>query len=291
MKLGFRGLHPISSMIFYTLTLVFCLSSTHPVSLITGIVCALCYDVKLRGSKAVKFFIKVILPVSLAACMLNGLVNHEGETVIFHLPGNTPFTLEAVLYGLVFALRASASMIWLNSFNEVVTNDKIIFLFGRFSPKTALVISMALRFIPLVSAEAEEINTAAKGIGLSRASSSFVSRLRNATQRLSILVSWTMERGIDTAASMKARGYGLSRRTVYSRYIFSSKDALLLVLCAVFTALFMLSRAALESGYLPKTAIPFPDTTGLISSIYFCIFLLFPTILDVAEEKKWSISD
>ncbi len=291
MQPGFRGLHPLSSLIFYTLTLVFCLSSTHPLSLITAIACALCYDVKLRGSKAVKFFVKIILPVSLAACVLNGLVNHEGGTVIFYLPGNTPFTLEAVLYGLVFALRASAAMIWLNSFNEVVTNDKIIFLFGRFSPKTALIISMALRFIPLVSAQAEEINTAAKGIGLSSSSDSFIRRITSAAQRLSILVSWTMERGIDTADSMKARGYGLSRRTVYSKYVFTLKDALTLALSAAFILLFIISRASLTSEYIPQTAIPFPDAAGLISSVYFCIFLLFPTILDVTEEKKWSISD
>lgn len=291
MTLGFRGIHPVTELIFYILTFAFCLISSHPVCLISGVVCALCYDIKLRGNKAVSFFCKVIIPLTVLSGIFNGFVSHYGVTPLFTLPDGNSFTLEAVIYGLIFALRASATLIWLNTFNEIITNDKIIFLFGRISPRTALIISMALRFIPLISSQSEEINSAQKGIGSASASDSFINKIKSASKRLSILVSRTMERGIDTADSMKARGYGLKHRTAYNAYIFSFKDLILILFSVLFTVLFILSDKSLLSTYNPVIKIPFPDAFSVISILIFCLFMLFPLILDISEEKKWSISD
>ncbi len=289
MKIGFRGLHPVTEFLFFLLIFIFSLTQTHPVCLFSAVLCGFFYDIKLHGQKALSFLFKIILPFSLLAGIFNGLVNSRGETVLFILPWDSPFTLEAVVFGLVFSLKAAASLIWLNSFNETVTNDKIIFLFGKLSPRIALIISMALRFIPLIISQSEQISSAAKGIGSGTAAASFRDRLKSAVKRLSILVTWTMERGIDTADSMKARGYGLRKRSSFNRYAFSVKDLILFAFSVIAVVFFILSRNSLLCSFDPVIAIPFPDFSALISIIYFIIFMNFPLILDTVEEKKWSI--
>lgn len=290
MKLGFKSLHPVTQLLFFVAVFVFSLSATHPISLVTAFLCAFIYDIKLRRKKAISFLIKLILPLTVFSAVFNGLFNHDGVTVLFTLPGNINFTLEAVIYGLVFALRAGTAVMWLGSFNEILTNDKIIFLFGRFSPKTALIVSMALRFIPLIVRQGEETEKAHRGIGKGKTSGSFIEKIKNAAKRLSVLISWTLERGIDTQNSMMARGYGLKKRSSYNSYFFSYKDFLFILAVVLGTIMFILSREGLTAHYIPSIVVPFPSHFGTVFTVIFTLLMLSPLIFDITEEKKWSIS-
>ena len=290
MKTGFSGYNPISGLLFYVFTFTVSLSATHPVTLITAAVCAFAYDIKLRGKKAVNTIIRLILPMAVISALINGFFNNSGETVLFTLPWGSPFTLEAVIYGLVFAVRAGSVLIWLGSFNEIMTDDKIMLLFGRLSPKTALILSMALRFIPLIMSQSEDIAKAEKGIGMSLTSGSFTKRLKCASRRLSILVSWSLERGIDTMNSMTSRGYGVRRRTSYNRYRFGIRDAFLSLLIISGVVLSLLSKDSLSALFIPAIVIPFPSPLGIFTSVYLAFIMILPVIIDIREERKWSLS-
>lgn len=290
MKTGFRSIHPVTGLIFYMFVMILSITATHPVVLIISLVCPLMYDIKLRGRASFSFFLKRVIPLILISSLINGLFSHYGVTVLFTLPSSNAFTLEAMVYGAVFALRAGSVLMWLGSLNEVMTSDKIIWLFGRISPKTALIISMALRFIPLISSQSEEIALAEKGIGCAVSSSSFISRVRSGAKRLSILVSWSLERGIDTQNSMNARGYGLKGRTSYSPFIFSVKDALYFGFSVIGAVLLFITKDTLTAFYYPVIIIPFPSVFEIITCIVFAVLLLLPLINDISEDKKWSIS-
>lgn len=54
--------------------------------------------------------------------------------------------------------------------------------------------------------------------------------VRGAVRELSALLTWSMEEGLDTADSMKARGYGVGRRSFYAAYRFNVRDGLALAL-------------------------------------------------------------
>lgn len=43
-------------------------------------------------------------------------------------------------------------------------------------------------------------------------------------KRLEVLLTWSLEEGLQTADSMKARGYGTGRRSSYSPYRWRPKD-------------------------------------------------------------------
>ena len=53
---------------------------------------------------------------------------------------------------------------------------------------------------------------------------SLLRRTKNAMKVFSIMVTWSLESAIETADSMKSRGYGLPGRTAFSIYRFDDRD-------------------------------------------------------------------
>lgn len=290
MQLGFKSVHPISAFVFFVFVFVLSMTVSHPLLLAVSFITGLIYDIKLSGKKAVSFFLKVILPMGFLITFFNGIFSHYGVTVLFKIPSGNNFTLEALVFGFVFSIRTASALLWLNSFNEIITSDKFIFLFGRISPKTALVISMVLRFIPLVRSQSEEIKKAEKGVGNLPTEKDFIGKIRHGARRLSILISWTLEKGIDSADSMKARGYGLTGRTSFNSYPFTLKDTLFLMLSLIASVMFFYVGAEYKAGYNPVIDVPIPDNLSLIFIIFIALVLLLPTFYDLREDRKWSIS-
>lgn len=290
MQTGFKSVHPISAFAFYVFAFVLSMTASHPFLLAVSFIAGLVYDIKLSGKKAVMFLLKIILPMICLITLFNGIFSHYGVTVLFKMHNGNNFTLEALIYGLVFSIRTASALMWLNSFNEIITSDKFIFLFGRISPKIALVISMVLRFIPLVRSQSEEIKKAEKGVGNLPTDKDFIGKMRHGARRLSILISWTLEKGIDSADSMKARGYGLSGRTSYNSYKFALKDTLFTVFTVVACAMFIYVGTSYKANYNPVIEIPMPDALSLSFIILIALVLLTPTFYDLWEDRKWSIS-
>ena len=289
MGTGFKGMHPASTFVFFVFTFVFSMLTSHPLLLGISFFCGFIYDVKLRGKRVVSYFFTALLPLSVLIALFNFLFSHYGVTVLFEIRG-IDFTLESLIYGLIFSVKTTATLLWLDCFNEIVTGDKIIYLFGRVSPKLALVISMVLRFIPLIRAQSEDIANAERGIGIATESGKLRGRLRSTARRLSVLVSWTLERGIDTSDSMSARGYGLRGRTSYNSYVFSVRDAAVLILSVFATIAGMFVNSSLTALYNPKTEIGLPDAFSLVLMLFLAFIMLLPIITDLREERKWSIS-
>lgn len=290
MQTGFKSIHPISAFAFYIFAFLLSMTASHPFFLAVSFIAGLVYDIKLSGKKAVSFLLKVILPLACLITLFNGIFSHYGVTVLFEMHNGNNFTLEALIFGLVFSIRTASALLWLNSFNEIITSDKFIFLFGRVSPKIALVISMVLRFIPLVRSQSEEIKKAEKGIGNLPTDKNFIGKIRHGARRLSILISWTLEKGIDSADSMKARGYGLPGRTSYNNYRVNFKDALFLICTLVASGMFVFVGSNYKASYNPVIEIPMPDALSSIFIILIAVVLLLPTLYDLQEDRKWSIS-
>ena len=290
MQTGFKSVHPISAFAFYVFAFALSMTASHPFLLAVSFIAGLVYDIKLSGKKAVMFLLKIILPMICLITLFNGIFSHYGVTVLFKMHNGNNFTLEALIYGLVFSIRTASALMWLNSFNEIITSDKFIFLSGRISPKIALVISMVLRFIPLVRSQSEEIKKAEKGVGNLPTDKDFIGKMRHGARRISILISWTLEKGIDSADSMKARGYGLSGRTSYNSYKFALKDTLFTVFTVVACAMLIYVGTSYKANYNPVIEIPMPDALSLSFIILISLVLLTPTFYDLWEDRKWSIS-
>lgn len=289
MNIGFKSFHPITALLFFIFSFSVSLVSSNPYFIAICFLTGALYCLKLQGKRCLSYLIKFILPFIILITVFNGFVNHYGITVLFVLKDGNNFTLEALVYGFVSAVKIANMLLWLECFNEIITSEKIIFLFGRLSPRIALILSMVLRFIPLIRSQSEEINKAEKGIGNSNHINLF-DKFKRALRRISILISWTLEKGIDTSDSMRARGYGLRGRTSYNSYIFSVKDLISTLSFAFSLVMLIISNEKLEAFYNPVIIIPEIDLISFLLLFIFFIVLLIPVVIDIWEEKRWKIS-
>ena len=162
-KDAFSGYHPTISFLYFALVLLFSMCLMHPAYLLVSLLGAISYAVLLKGRKAIRFAVAGLLPMALLAAIVNVAFNHEGMTIVMYLPSGNPLTLESMYYGLAAAGMLASVVLWFSSYNEVMTSDKFVYLFGRVIPALSLVLSMALRFIPKFSAQMKTVSEAQDG--------------------------------------------------------------------------------------------------------------------------------
>ena len=219
--------------------------------------------------------------------LINPLFNHNGVTVLFVL-GDSPVTLEALLYGAASAAMVTAVLTWCRMLSGVLGEDKLLYLFARVSPRIALVVSMALRGAGLFSAQARRVRRSQKGLGLYK-EDNIVDTIRSDARVFSILVTWALENGVITADSMAARGYGTARRTAFSRYRFTRGDAALLAAGLLLTGLSLwgVLSGALDVSYYPAVRWTAMTPLGWAALIGYGILALWPALLEGGERLKW----
>lgn len=277
------------NFLYFGLVLVFTMFLMHPVCLLISLGCALSYQICLNGRRAVRAALLYLLPVTLMAAVLNPAFNHEGATILTYLPSGNPLTLESILYGAGAAVMLAAVITWFACYTEVMTSDKFVYLFGRLIPALSLVLSMTLRFAPKFKAQLRLVSDARRCMGRDVSSGSVFRRVKNGVTILSIMVTWTMENAIETADSMKSRGYGLPGRTAFSIYPFDDRDkAALAWLCACgFYILCAWGTGGLYWRYYPTVrSAPVVPFTVSVQLVYLALCLT-PVVLDRREARVW----
>jgi energy-coupling factor transport system permease protein len=290
---AFSGYHPLVNFLFFALVLVCSMCLMHPVALAISLVSALIYRARLGGRGAVGSALKYLIPIMLLAAVLNPAFNHQGATILTYLPSGNPLTLESILYGLAAAGMLGAVLTWFGCCNVVLTSDKFIYLFGRIIPSLSLVLSMTLRFVPRFRAQLRTVRQAQASIGRDSSSGSLLRRARRGVTLLSILITWALENAIDTADSMKSRGYGLPGRTAFTLYRLDSRDKSALV-WLTFCGIYLLAGAmagGLSWRYYPTLG---GNLTGAFPLSFQAVYLalcLTPVILDRKEAVAWQRSN
>ena len=247
---AFSKYHPAVGMLYFALAIGFAMFLTHPVCLVLSFVCAFGYSIMLLGKKAIRFY---LIPLMLLTALMNPLFSHRGVTILTYLPNGNPLTMESILYGFSAAFMLVAVVTWFSCFNKVMTSDKLVYLFGRVLPSLSLVFSMALRFVPQFAAQAKAIAAAQKCLGRDISSGNILQRAKHGIKILSILVTWALENAIDTADSMKSRGYGLPRRSAFAIYRMEKRDKTALLFLLTCSAIVIAGAAAgqLEFHFYP----------------------------------------
>lgn len=288
MRDTFSTYHPAINFFYFASVILFGMFFMHPVCLAVSLVSAMTYSIWLKGKKAVKFNFLYIIPVMLTIAVANPVFNHEGATILLYINDN-PLTLESILYGAAAAVMFASVIIWFSCYNEVMTSDKFIYLFGRVIPALSLIFSMVLRFVPKLKAQIKVISHAQKCVGRDVSNGNVLQRARNGIKIVSILTTWSLENAIETADSMRSRGYGLKGRTSFSLYRFDRRDRLVL---AVMGALFLIVCAGALLGesnirYFPTASMAQITPLRVMYYTAYAALCLLPLTLDIGEEIKW----
>ena len=289
MKDAFGSYHPLVNFTYFALVLVFSMIFMHPVCLAVSLASALTYGIYLNRKKAVKFNLLFMLPMLLLTALLNPLFNHEGMTILTYFKNGNPLTQESINYGIAAAVMLITVVGWFSCFNSVITSDKFVYLFGRMIPALSLILAMALRMVPRFKAQAKIISNAQKCVGRDISNGSLLLRARHGLRIISILITWALENAIETADSMKSRGYGLRGRTAFSIYKFTRRDAaalLYLLACGGYIVAGSL-LGGLKFRYFPTTRGAFTGAyTYSLFAVYFALCIM-PIIINFKEDRKW----
>lgn len=283
---SFSEYHPTVIAMFFATVIVTAMFCGHPA--MTGITLfgGILYYIVRNGRTHIKshlFFFLLFLILAVA----NPLVSHNGVTVLFVINHN-PVTLEALLYGINSAAMIIGVLYWFRSFTQIMTSEKLMHIFGRLSPKLSLVLSMALRFVPLFKRQSEKVHDAQKAMGLFK-DDDIIDDVRGNMRIFSILVTWALENGIITADSMEARGYSIGRRTSFTRFRMRSSDIFFL---AADILLFVVSITAIAGDHLEFAFYPaingrIAGISGISGITAYGVMLLMPVIVEAEVRIKW----
>lgn len=273
----FSKYNPKAAFSFFLTEILLTIIVFNPIMLAVSFFSALVYKLKLEGRHALIYLFKFILPLVIFVALFNFVFSHYGMTVLFVFR-DMNFTLESLFYGFTQGLLLGSVIMWFSCYSSVVTAERFIAVFGRIMPNTAIVFSMVLSFIPRLRKNAAEISDARQLINTEN-------KLKKSIDNFSALITMTLEQSIETADSMKARGYNKGRST-YAKYRFCLKD-LFLILFTVLTGILILVLKGLGRFDFLFDPIIKMQGFSVWAVIVFAVFSLIPVIIDFTEDMRW----
>ncbi|MDD4646561.1 MAG: energy-coupling factor transporter transmembrane component T, partial [Bacteroidales bacterium] len=209
-------------------------------------------------------------------------------TILGYLRGN-PITLESILYGVAVGVMFGTVILWFSCYNAVMTSDKITYLFGRIAPALSLIFSMVLRLVPRFKVQIRVISNGRKCLGRDISNGTLKQRIKNGIKILSIMVTWALESSIETADSMKSRGYGLAGRTNFSIYRFDGRDKAILIGLGALILLIITGAFLGQNNiqYFPSILVTEVSSFSLVAFIGYLLLCFMPILINLWEAIRW----
>ncbi|MGN1120704.1 MAG: hypothetical protein ACI4Q4_10120, partial [Oscillospiraceae bacterium] len=207
--------------------------------------------------------------------VLNPFFSHGGEHALFFV-GDAAFTLEALAYGAAFGLMLASALLWGSFSTCFMTSDKYIWLFGRAFPAAGLTLSCALRFVPLFISRTREFFAARRD-----------SSLRGMLKAFAASVGYSAEQALVSAQGMRSRGYGSGKRTFYSLWRFTARDAFQLSAVTVLGIISaVLGSFAGKFYYYPALGRLPLGAADVALYLLYGLLCVFPVIVILSDRRR-----
>ena len=280
--------HPLVPLTLLLSVLLIAMFAQTPLLTLSAFAGAVLYLVTAGRSALTRRGILGFLILWFLVAVTNPLFSTGGATPIVFVNGR-PYPKEALLYGIHLGGMLIAVLLWFRCETFLVSDENRFFLFGRIAPKTALLISSVLRFVPLLRRRAEAMRSAQTAVGVYD-DPDWLHRTRSTMTTWSALTTWSLEHAIDAGASMKARGYGLPGRTTYRTCHFTKTDAASLAGILALDAVVITALAAgdLSISYYPAIVTAPVKGRAIAGIIAYAVLSLLPFASYIKEEIRWS---
>ncbi|MEI5995403.1 energy-coupling factor transporter transmembrane component T [Candidatus Enterococcus mansonii] len=285
----FRQPHPLVIICYYLVMLLVVMSTTNPVIISSCFVASLVERFLYLNGKSKK---SVLYPLVFLAIitMTNPLFVHRGATILFFL-FNKPITMEAFVYGFFMGLMIVTVIYLFQNLQKAVNSEQFFYLFGERFPKSTLILTLVFRFIPSIQYYYQELNQVQKTLHRSQRQG-VKERANYGLDLFGNLFSWSLESAMDTADSMKARGYGVQARSSRLNYVFRKRDKLFLVTIICVGSFFIFRMMA---GDYQFNYYPYQDNLYILiqeqgeNYLYLVLFAFLPVLWRLWEVIMWAI--
>lgn len=288
-RIEFSHLSAFVLFVFYLSVIIVTVLSFNPFYAAVSLIAAFLFALYIFKMKALKFFLTLSLPALIIFTLFNCLTVREGATVLLFI-NNNQITAESLIYGLTSGLVFSGTIMWFYTFNAAC-NSKFIGTFSRIIPQTALVFSMSLRLIPKMKVQAAQISDAQTMIGKGVKGKNLLKKIRHGLNIMSVLITWSLENGIETADSMRARGYGAGGKISGAKKKTRAND-IIIFMCILICFIFIITCAGLGKVIFTFYPVIIFDLAGvyeLLSLALFSLTCFLPLIICLRSDIKWQL--
>jgi energy-coupling factor transport system permease protein len=185
-------------------------STDHPL-LLAAVLGASLLLVRAAGAPPRALLVVAVAP-ALFLALLNPIAGANGDVILIDGPNWTvidlQITVEEVAYGVAIGVRLLAVTLLVAAFLGLVDADRLQAAAGRVVPRSALTVALATRLVPVLGRDARAVAEAARLRGIPLAGGPPREVVRRTAPLLVPLVASSLERGVDQAEAMTARGYG-----------------------------------------------------------------------------------
>lgn len=277
----FGSFHPVSNLIFFIAVIAFSTFWMQTGMIAVSFVCATVYYFMLKKAEGINYFIMVLISM-LIASLINPLFSHRGVTVLFNLPTGSPVTLESIMFGLCAGVILGEVLLWFSIFNSIMSDDKWTATIGKVAPTIAMIITMVLRFIPKYTKFSKRTRDIQNANGFNNGK-----RIKSGMKVYSITATWALETSIDTADSMRARGYGSRRRTNYHNYKFQLRDLVLVLWVILLSAIifYIANIDKIHTFFYPTLE----NKESVVVLVTYIILCLTPILINAWEKMRWHL--
>lgn len=291
MESGFSGYHPYVILFYYLCTSFLIMYFNHPLFLMTVLLLLIFVNMTHDYGKALKKWTVPFVIMGVFIVFLNPFLVSRGTNILFYFRGKQ-VTLEATMYGFVMALSLIAILMMFVSFNLKLNGNKFLFIFSKFLPRTAFLIMLAIRFVPLLKRRLDEISAVQYVRGKTIVFGSLKERIRNALVMLQILLTWSLEEAIQTADSMKARGYGLGKKSSYVPYQMEKRDWIWMIIlfCSLVVCIFCGLLGYGKIVIYPQLGTLHLYPLDWVAYVCMVTIISFPLLVEGRELMRWKFS-
>ena len=189
-----------------------------------GAIAALLFLVCLRAPARRRLYLAGAIGSGLAVVLVTPFVETIGSHVLWSGPtvpvlGQLDVTSEELRNGLFQGLRLSAVALAFSAYALLLDHDRLVQAAG-FARRSVLAIALATRLVPTLERDAAGLVEALRGRGVE------VSGLRGRARLLTPLLAGSLERALNLAEAMEARGYGRPGATRAPRGRWGLRDRL-----------------------------------------------------------------
>lgn len=256
-----------------------------PVLIALSCMGALAFSFLARGAKKTVHGLMWQIPTVVLLTVINPLLSAAGSTYVMHI-GPIMIYAEALLYGFCAGLVLITTILWFENAAVVISADRILTLFNGKAPTVVLAISMTVRLVPLLVRRGKEVADVRKVAGIDKGKG-FKARITHAADQVGALVGWSLADSIETADSMRARGWGSGMsRSCWEDQPLSVKDGLASGVMAIIllVCIFLAWVACSQFSFYPQVS----TLVVWWGYIPYGAYMLIPAFLDCLERIAWA---
>lgn len=238
---------------------VIAFTTDHPLVLATVAIGAVALFVSAPGRPSRLFLVGGAIS-GLTLALINPFVSSQGDLILWRGPDipviDLEMTLEEIVAGLAMGVRLFAVAVLVGALLAHMDADRLQAQVARVAPRSALTCALAARLMPTLERDARGIAETARLRGLDLATGAWPVRARRAAPLALPLLGSSLERGLDVAEAMAARGYGSGPRTRVAEAPYGPAERITL---AIGAGLGALAGAVVALGLAPYSYYPTVD--------------------------------